>query len=316
MKLSIIVPMYNVEMYIEECLNSLVHQTFEDFEVLVINDGSTDKGPQLVETFCQKYEFIHQYHKENGGLSDARNYGITQAKGEYIAFLDSDDWVEPTLYEKMVRYMDAGLDVVVTNINYFYEDEKKSWVLKGLSSWENADIHKKALLSPLFAWNKLYRRKFFDEQGYRYPLNTWYEDIPVTIPIFVEAKTIGFLDETLIHYRQRKGSIMSSRESPRVLEIFSVLEQVRNQVKKMGVEEKYYDELEYLHIEHLCLYGMFRVMHSSYFQGYYDQVQKVMHENYPNWKKNPYIRQLNYKNRIFLKGFSLKTKEIFSKFIH
>ncbi len=309
MKLSIIVPMYNVEQYVETCLESLLAQTFKDFEVLVVNDGSTDSSPRIVEKLALHNTCIKLLHKQNGGLSDARNYALDYALGEYITFLDSDDYVEPTLYEKLVKKMDEGLDIVVTDIEYTYEDKTPSWVLPGLSPWSVEDIQKRALVSPLFAWNKLYRRSFFKEQNVRYPLKTWYEDIPVTTSLFAKTARIGYVNETLIHYRQRRGSIMSERNSERVKEIFSVLKIVRDKFKQENLDERYKDELEYLHIEHLCLYGMFRFINSDNFEELYKQSMLIMKEHFPKWKKNPYIKNLGIKNRLFLRSLNRYTKD-------
>lgn len=316
MKLSIIVPMYNVEQYIQQCLDSLVMQTLRDFEILVVNDGSTDHGSEIVDKMVEKYpNLIKQLHKENGGLSDARNYAIPFAKGEYIAFLDSDDYVDTTLYEKLVLKMDKGYDVVVTNIEYFYENGSPSWIMKGLTDWETDSISKRALLSPMFAWNKIYKAKYFTEENYRYPLNTWYEDIPVTAPIFATTDNIGYLDETLIHYRQREGSIMSVTKGQRLKEIFSIMEMVRTTFVDLNLEKVFQNELEYLHIEHLRLYGMFRFIRSPLFDELYDLSDLCMKKNYPNWKQNKYIKNLNLKNQIFLKIFSKRNKFIFNQFI-
>lgn len=312
MKLSIIVPMYNVEQYIQQCLDSLVVQTCPNFEVIVVDDGSSDNGPKIVDDMIVKYPFITQLHKTNGGLSDARNYAISYAKGEYIAFLDSDDFVEPTLYEKLISKMDEGYDVVVTNIEYFYENGNPSWIMKGLTSWETDTISKKAILSPMFAWNKIYKAKYFKEDGYRYPLNTWYEDIPVTTPIFATTDKIGYLDETLIHYRQREGSIMSVTKSERLKEIFGIMKSVRETMKNLNLYDEYHDEIEYLHIEHLCLYGMFRFIRSPLFDELYGMSLECMMEYFPNWKQNKYINNLNFKNRCFLKYFSKSTKPLFT----
>lgn len=316
MKLSIIVPMYNVEDYIQQCLDSLVVQTCSDYEVIVVDDGSTDNGPRIVDDMIEKYpHLIHQLHKSNGGLSDARNYAIPYAKGEYICFLDSDDYVEPTLYEKLVAKMDEGFDVVVTNIEYFYENGSPSWVMKGLSTWNAPTISKKAILSPMFAWNKIYKAKYFKEKGMRYPLNTWYEDIPVTTPIFATTDKIGYLDETLIHYRQREGSIMSVTKSERLKEIFGIMKDVRDSMKQLNLYDEYHDEIEYLHIEHLRLYGMFRFIRSPLFDELYELSDACMKEYFPNWKQNKYISNLNSKNKLFLKYFNKTTKGIFTLFI-
>ena len=100
-KVSVIVPVYNVEKYIEKCLESLVNQTLKDIEIIIVNDGSKDKSEKIINKFLSKYKNIVYVEKQNGGLSDARNYGMKYAKGEYIAFLDSDDYVDTTIYEKM-----------------------------------------------------------------------------------------------------------------------------------------------------------------------------------------------------------------------
>lgn len=316
MKLSIIVPMYNVEQYIQQCLDSLVVQTLHDFEVLVVDDGSTDQGSVIVDKMIEKYpNIIKQLHKKNGGLSDARNHAIPFAKGQYIAFLDSDDYVEPTLYEKLVSKMDTGYDVVVTNIEYFYENGNPSWIMKGLTDWKCESLSKRALLSPMFAWNKIYKAKYFTQDKVQYPLNTWYEDIPVTAPIFATTNNIGYLDETLIHYRQREGSIMSVTKGKRLKEIFEIMKLVRNTFEELQLDKEYHDELEYLHIEHLRLYGMFRFIRSPLFDELYDLSDSCMEDNYPNWKQNKYIKNLSLKNRIFLKIFNKKNKFVFDKFI-
>ena len=144
------------------------------------------------------------------------------ATGKYIGFLDSDDYVENTMYEYMSLKLDEGHDIVVCDIEYFYENGSSSWILKGLTDFNIKDISKRALLSPMFAWNKLYRAKYFKEENYRYPLNTWYEDLPVTTLMFAKTKKIGYISEPLVHYRQREGSIMSNTKSLRLYEIFNV----------------------------------------------------------------------------------------------
>ena len=156
----------------------------------------------------------------------------------------------------------------------------------------------------MFAWNKIYRSSLFKQYDLLYPVGTWYEDIPVTTLLFAKADNIGYLPECLMHYRQREDSIMSSVASPRIKEIFNVMELVRNTFKKYDLYEEYYDELEYLHIEHLRLYGMFRFIRSPYWSECYKESCRVMKEFFPHWKKNKYIENLSDKNRIFLKWYN------------
>lgn len=312
MKLSVIVPMYNVQEYIRECLDSLVRQTLQDMEVIMVDDGCTDDTASIAQEYANYNMNFHLLHKKNGGLSDARNYGLKFAKGEYIAFLDSDDFVEATLYEKMIQKASEGNDIVVTDIEYYYKDNHdKCYVMKGLSEWETDSIQKKALLSPMFAWNKIYIASLFKENSLTYPVGTWYEDIPVTTILFAKASSIGYLDECLMHYRQRESSIMASNNSPRIEEIFGVMELVRDTFKKNDLFDKYYAEIEYLHIEHLRLYGMFRFIRSPYLKDCYRKSCEVMKENFPSWKKNQYIKNLSNKNRIFLKCYNRFTACIF-----
>ena len=305
MKLSVIVPMYNVSAYVRECLDSLVAQTLQDMEVIMVDDGCTDDTPSIAQEYANYNMNFHLIHKKNGGLSDARNYGMKFAKGEYIGFLDSDDFIEPTLYEKMVNIANEGNDIVVTDIEYYYKDHpEKCFVMKGLSSFDAENIQKKALLSPMFAWNKIYRASLFKQYDLLYAVGTWYEDIPVTTLLFAKANNIGYLPECLMHYRQREDSIMSSVASFRIKEIFNVMELVRNTFKKYDLYDEYYDELEYLHIEHLRLYGMFRFIRSPYWSECYKESCKVMKTFFPHWKKNKYIENLSDKNRIFLKWYN------------
>ncbi len=313
MLVSIIVPMYNVEDYLKQCLDSLKNQTLKDYEVILVNDGSTDQTRLIASEYVSKYpEIFRLLDKENGGLSDARNYGIPYAKGEYIAFLDSDDFVEENCYEMMAKKMDENTDVVVCDIEYWYTDASKRFVMKGLSDTLAQSIQKQALLSPMFAWNKLYRASLFTSpDGYRYPLHTWYEDNPVTSLLFAKAKGIGHVDQALIHYRQREGSIMSNTNDARIIQIFDVMKMIRDEFEQEGLSKTYHDELEYLHIEHLRLYGMFRFIRSNEWKKYYQMSEEVMKQYYPNWKKNPYIKYLSQNNRIFLKCYNRASAPLF-----
>ena len=286
-------------------------------EVLVVNDGSTDSSPQVIEDYVRRFpDRFAQLNKPNGGLSDARNFAIGKAEGEWIAFLDSDDWADPEYYAKMADVMARGADVVVSDIEYFYENGQPSWIMPGLNPHAFDSPVKQAFLSPMFAWNKLYRADFFTQKHYRYPVGTWYEDIPVTIPIFAQSQTIGIQHEARIHYRQREGSIMSVTKSERLKEIFPVMKQVRDQFAEMGLSERYHDELEYLHIEHLRLYGMFRFLRSPLTSELKAMSDVVMAEFYPNWKKNPYIRNLGWKDQLFLKTFGSLTLPLYKHVIH
>lgn len=307
MQISIVVPMYNVAAYIQECLESLHRQTLRDhMEVILVDDGCSDNTPEIARLYANRYpDLFRLVHKKNGGLSDARNFGLPYAQGEYVAFLDSDDWADETYYEKMLQAaLRADADICLGDLEYTYTDQKKNFRLQGLSEWPAASDQKRALLSPLFAWNKLYKRSLFADASIRFPLHLWYEDIPVTTLLLAKARRLAVMHEGVIHYRQRPGSIMSAKHDTRVLQIFSVLELMRDRFAKAGLTEEYADELCYLHVEHLRLYGMFRFIRNRCEAIGYEQSNIVLRRFYPEWRENPYLQNLSPKNRFFLNTYN------------
>ena len=123
MKVSVIVPVYNVEKYLAKCLDSLINQEFFNYEIIVVNDGSTDNSQEIIEEYAKRYDIIKDVFKKNGGLSSARNYGLEKASGKYITFVDSDDYVDENMYLKMYEKAKSGnFDIVTSDINYVYND--------------------------------------------------------------------------------------------------------------------------------------------------------------------------------------------------
>lgn len=304
-KVSVIVPVYNVENYLVKCLDSLVSQTLESIEIIVVNDGSPDNSQIIIDQYVQAYpEKVFSYIKENGGLSDARNFGLLKANGEYIGFIDSDDWVEPNMFEALYSKAKAeNSDLVLCDLEYFWEESSVMKPMSGYKSIFNKPIKKSVFLAPLFAWNKLYHRSLFDNLYIKYPIGVWYEDIPVTLPIFANARNITYVSETFIHYRQRSTSIMGSKNSHRLNDIFIVLEMVHDYFEANGLIEYYYDEIEYLYVEHLILYGGFRFMRSNDSKILMKKAFGILNQKFPGWRRNPYISSLKITYRIYLNLF-------------
>ena len=315
-ELTIIVPVYNVEKYLSQCLDSLMNQTYRDFEVLIVNDGTKDSSAEIAAAYVEKDpQHFRLLNKENGGLSDARNFAIPQAQGTYITFLDSDDYVETTCYQKMMNKITSeSLDIVVGNLQYFYEDSDRVMDMRGLNVSAGTDVQKAALLSPLFAWNKVYRKAYFDQIGLLYPKGLWYEDLPVTLPLFANTNRIGHVDETLYHYRQRSGSIMASGGAKQK-DIFTVFERVIAYFTKYGLKERFRDELEYLCVEHIMLYRQFSFLVSDDYQSLYEQSVQFMKKHYPNYKKNKYISLLSKKNQVFVHTLNRATIQLYRQYL-
>ena len=317
-KVSVIVPVYNVEKYLGKCLSSLVNQTYQNLEILVVNDGSPDRCQDIIDDFTERYpEKVIGLRKENGGLADARNFGLDYARGKYLSFIDSDDYVESTMIEKMVNSAEQNnSDLVICDLEYVWEDgSRETQRMPGVHFFENEPLEKCLFLSPLFAWNKLYRREFFMQSGLKYPKGLWYEDIPVTVPLFASAEKVSYVDEVFIHYLQRKSSIMGSGYDPRMFHIFTELESVYKTFEEKNLLNAYRDELEYLYIEHFLVFGAFRFLRTEHYKELLSEAFALINKRFPNYRKNKYIRSFSKKNQLFLKTLCPFTFPIYKKYI-
>lgn len=302
-KLSIVVPVYNVEKYLNKCLDSLANQTLDNYEVIVVNDGTKDNSQAIIDDYVANYPTIFKsYIKDNGGLSDARNYGIRYATGEYITFLDSDDYIEYNTYQNMLEIAYRGNhDLVVADLEYVWEDHSKEPLVKdGLNQVGDDDI-KNLFLSPLFSWNKLYRKSLFDHLNCQYPIGLWYEDIPVTLKFFSSINSVGYYHTISYHYLQRNSSILGSSYNDKMYDIFTIFENVIKDFKERDKYELFYDELEYLFIEHFLVYGAFRFLRTEHYKELMPKAFNFVKSYFPNYLNNKYIKALGKKNEIFLR---------------
>ncbi len=221
MKISFIVPVYKVELYLRECVESIIGQTFKDFEIILVDDGSPDLCPDLCDQLATEDERIKVFHKPNGGLSDARNYGLLQAQGEYVIFVDSDDfWRQKDDLQKIVEVLDAEqVDVLCFNISYYYEDTKTfrdrapfpSSVLAPCSPSDFLVQMQKTGTLPMSACSKVCRRAFLLENNIKFIKGIRGEDSPWVIDVLDKVKQIYCVNQFIYAYRQnREGSITNT----------------------------------------------------------------------------------------------------------
>ena len=205
--ISIIIPVYKVEPYLRQCVESVLGQTYRDLEVLLIDDGSPDRCGEICDEYGAKDQRVRVFHTENRGLSAARNLGLSEAKGEYIGFVDSDDWIEPDMYEVLLRRLEeTGADIGVCGL--WYENGSTSTPSKIPDViYEGADSLKALLDRKIsnHAWNKLYRRTVFDFVSF--PEGRNHEDIATMHRILNEAQIVAVIPDPEYHYRQRTDSI-------------------------------------------------------------------------------------------------------------
>ena len=217
--ISIIVPVYKVEPYLDQCVASLVNQTYRNLEILLVDDGSPDGCPALCDAWAGKDDRIAVIHKKNGGLSEARNFGIDRAAGAYLSFVDGDDYVADTYVETLYRTLVAQ-EAEVSACNFRRVDEAGNWLPEGLSSKLRSGVCTgRDMLNRYFAfrgtaptlvaaWGKLFKRELFRQL--RFPVGRLFEDEYVYFPLYSQVGKVAFTDETLYHYVQRQGSILNS----------------------------------------------------------------------------------------------------------
>ncbi|MBC3843913.1 glycosyltransferase [Streptacidiphilus sp. 4-A2] len=225
-RLSVVVPIYNVRLYLDECLSSIAAQTLTDLEVVMVDDGSTDDSAEIAERFAAKDSRFRLVKQENKGLGPARNTGIRNIDpdSEYLAFVDSDDTMPPTAYQLMVETLDStGSDFVSGNVLRF---RSVGYVQSPVHRRPFAETalrthitERPLLVTDRTAWNKVYRRSFWDAQGLEYP-GILYEDAPVSVPLHFLAKRVDILSEPIYHWREREvgaRSITQNRTDPKGL---------------------------------------------------------------------------------------------------
>jgi glycosyltransferase involved in cell wall biosynthesis len=230
--ISVIIPVFNVEAYLPKCLDSILCQTYENLEIIVVNDGSTDNSPQICEEYANKNSRIKVINKKNGGLSSARNAGLNIATGKYIGFVDSDDFIEKDMYEKMLNAMlEHSANLVICN--YFSDREIKYPCEKSMLA--NADFVFRLYLKDnlqAFAWNKLYPRETFNE--IRYANGILFEDMDIFLPILEKSKKIVLLNDKLYHYIQRKNSITNSKFNQKQMKCLEIIESYKEYSGSLG----------------------------------------------------------------------------------
>ena len=288
MKVSVIVPVYKVEQYISKCLDSLVNQTLEDMEIIVVNDGSPDNSEKIIKDYAKKYKNIKYLKKENGGLSSARNFGLKHATGEYIGFVDSDDYVDKRMYQMMYeKAIEASADLVVCDLNYVYEDKEE----KAYSNIKTDTTDIKSIMNNIYpaAWNKLYKKELFDNEVY-FKEGVWYEDVEFIYRLLPYVNKIGVVHEHFYKYIQRENSIIRTIDK-RLYNYIDNWNGILEFYKKRDLYISYEKELEYSYVRYL--YATFIKQACKYdYENYLkavDEAIKNVKNSFPKYRKNKYF---------------------------
>ena len=213
MDFSIIVAIYNIESYIDECVSSVINQDYTDFELLLVNDGSTDNSLAVLKKWENIDKRIRVINKPNGGLSSARNAGLACAKGKYIVYIDGDDWITPDLLSSVANYIKAEGDADMICFDYWCYFDSQNMKYDSYDSTVNSTAGLTFFAKSKFkltAWSKVYRKEYLDKVNIQFLEGRLHEDISYTVPLCVCAIKVGWIKKPLYYYRQnRKDSIMS-----------------------------------------------------------------------------------------------------------
>ena len=311
-KVSIIVPAYNVEDYIQKCLESLVNQTLQDIEIIVVNDGSTDQTKSRIEKFMLAYpEKIKYLEKTNGGLSDARNYGLPSANGKYIGFVDSDDYVEPTMFEEMYnKAEEENIDMVECDFIWEYPNKKRVDTGKIYEGKKEAFVYARVV-----AWNKLIKRETLEKANIKFPKGLRYEDTEFFYKLLPSLEKISFIKKPLVHYIQRSNSIANT-QNERVKEIFEIWDNIFKFYKENNLFEEYKNEIEYTYSRFLLCSSLLRIVKVGDKKTRKELEKRTWEEinsNFTNWKKNPILKREKGTKNLYMKTVNSFNYKIFCK---
>ena len=299
MKVSVIVPVYNVEEYLPKCLDSLINQTLSDIEIIVVNDGSPDNSQDIIDKYKKKDKRIISIIKENGGQGSARNLGLEKSRGEYISFIDSDDWIELDMLEKM--YEKAVLndsDIVMCGYKNVFSNNVEIVNLKE----EILNNQTSKLFSTVMVWDKLYKKEFLLNSGIKFfEDKIWYEDFNYTIKLLSLTDKIDYVNKPFYNYLIRNQSTMRNSNIFKNMDLIKIFDDIIDFCKDKHIYEKYYDEIEFLAIDHFS-FAMVRVIKSKGNKKDKKQVlnefDKYLRKHFYNLKDNKYLKTFPNNRRV------------------
>lgn len=241
-KISVIIPIFNMKKHLPRCIESVLNQTFQELEIIVVNDGSTDDSLKIVKQYATIDKRIVVLTQDNQGLGQARNTGIRAATSDFIAFVDSDDFIEPIMFEKMHQQaIDENADIVICRHQRVDENGIQTGEVSKLIDNTDKDEIFRAMISIKYlsvSWDKLYKRSLFKELDELFPA-LYYEDVAFIFKLFYFAKKVSFTNEIYYNWRKREGSITRTISVKHISDIFTIFDMTYEFLTKHGIYEQY-----------------------------------------------------------------------------
>ncbi|MCI5773555.1 MAG: glycosyltransferase [Erysipelotrichaceae bacterium] len=299
---SIVVPIYNVEKYLSKCIDSIIAQTYQNLEIILVNDGSKDNSLAICQNYANKDARVKIIDKVNGGLSDARNAGIQQAKGEFVAFIDSDDFIKAKMIEEMLAQIQiTNSDICVCDMEYLYDDGRLDFAGGGAFDQGSVKEDSELMVINNSACNKLYRLALFND--WLFPVGKYYEDL-ATVPVLLyKAKKICKVNEAFYVYYQRSGSIAHSANK-KIFEIYEAINRCIEYVKINNSDPRLLAKLQSLYILHGLDLTTLRIKEfddKAVREEYLAENMQYLRKYYPNYRNDERYKETSFKKKVIFK---------------
>ncbi len=296
MKISTIIPVYNTSKYLKKCIDSIINQSigFQNIELIMINDGSTDNSEQIIKEYQSRYDNIKYIYQKNSGQASARNKGLDIATGEYISFVDSDDWIDQDMYVELYHSaISANYDIVTCDYT-FIKGDKKEYVSFDFIP----DSNKNFIVMNTGPCNMIIKKAFLETEKFEFPVGIIYEDL-ASIPSLGIDANIMHLKQSFYNYLVRENSTMNKKSySSKMEDIFLSLENLYTIFQTKDSKNDYREELEFLYIRRLMMSASLRFISYGDPNQCIKRIKKEIQLKFPNWRKNKYYRKLSFKQRI------------------
>lgn len=315
-KISIIVPVYNVEKYLGKCIDSILNQTYKNFELILVDDGSTDSSKTICEVYSKKDNRIKLFHKTNGGLSDARNYGINHSNGEYLLFIDSDDFIHNHYLEILYNTIEKNnADLVICKYKSVYEKDNVTFDIPDkidIQKYDRSQVYEKMFLQDgidVSAVAKIYKKSIFIDNNIMFPKDMLYEDMQIIDKVIENCSSIFIADFDGYFYLQRSGSIMYSSMSEKRMSLIKKMDDLISLMKN-----KYPDAVDEAIKRYV--YCNFHILGRSILNDEFINESKQIRNNILKNKKSIYSKSIYSKKEkvaTFFLGFGLHSYKCFWK---
>ena len=322
---SVIIPVYNTEKYLHKCIDSVLKQTYKEYEIIIVNDGSTDSSAEILCSYEKSCSCIRVVTQTNKGLGGARNTGIAMAKGDYLVFLDSDDYIREDMLEVLGQTLETkDLDVIAFDA-YMVDLNGTVHSICSARQYSESCVNlsgKDLLMMEPTSCFKVYKRELFQEKKICFPEKLWYEDFATIPRMALHVKKMAYIKEPLYFYLQNPNSITHSKYTARMMEIMAAFDYVVNYYTEEKRFDEYYEELEWNCFLHVLYYSSFRLLSNAYHIKEMRKLQSYCSNLFAGYRHNIYVQQ--YKSERYLMKYivdqqyfrfysSIRKEKIYSK---